>query len=107
MDSTLPEKLTKGGEVIHEVEREADQSSDTVTIDPEVERRCMRKFDLFVMPQILILLLLGYLDRSNVGKWRPTKPQASLSAPGKALKVEPRPPLFPQATRASWASKPT
>lgn len=49
---------------------ETEQSSETTDIDPEVERQCMRKFDLFVMPQIFIILLLGYLDRSNIGTWQ-------------------------------------
>lgn len=66
MDSTYIEKETKDG--IHEVVHETDVSSETLTIDPEVERRCWLKFDLLVMPQLAILILLGYLDRSNIGK---------------------------------------
>lgn len=66
MDSTYMEKETKNG--IHEEIHETDVSSETLTIDPEIERRCWRKFDFLVMPQLAILILLGYLDRSNIGK---------------------------------------
>lgn len=66
MDSTYIEKATKNG--IHEEVHETDVSSETLTIDPEIERRCWRKFDVLVMPQLAILVTLGYLDRSNIGK---------------------------------------
>lgn len=66
MDPTYVEKETKNG--IHEEIHETDVSSETLTIDPEMERRCWRKFDFLVMPQLAILILLGYLDRSNIGK---------------------------------------
>ena len=36
-------------------------------IDPELEKRTLRKFDLFVLPQMMILILIAYLDRSNIG----------------------------------------
>lgn len=38
-----------------------------IEIDPVVERRVMRKFDMFVVPQMIILVILAYLDRSNIG----------------------------------------
>lgn len=66
MDSTYIEKATKNG--IQEEIHETDVSSETLTIDPEIERRCWRKFDVLVMPQLAILVTLGYLDRSNIGK---------------------------------------
>lgn len=72
MDSpSLPtEKESKYGEVTvaHELGHESDQSSQTAVIDPEVERRCIRKFDRLVMPQMLLIYLLSYLDRSNLGE---------------------------------------
>ena len=36
-------------------------------IDPALERRVLRKFDCYVLPQILVMVLLAYLDRSNIG----------------------------------------
>ncbi|KAL1959732.1 hypothetical protein VTO42DRAFT_1318 [Malbranchea cinnamomea] len=38
-----------------------------VEIDPVLERRVMRKFDMFVVPQMILLVILAYLDRSNIG----------------------------------------
>lgn len=36
-------------------------------VDPVLERQALRKFDCYVLPQILIMVLLAYLDRSNIG----------------------------------------
>lgn len=36
-------------------------------IDPQHEKRTLRKFDLCVLPQMMILILIAYLDRSNIG----------------------------------------
>lgn len=33
------------------------------------ERRVLSKFDKFVMPQMAILVLFAYLDRTNIGKF--------------------------------------
>lgn len=37
-------------------------------IDPKLERTVLHKFDLWVLPQMMILFLLAYLDLSNIGK---------------------------------------
>lgn len=37
------------------------------TYDVELERRTLRKFDFFVLPQFMIMVLISYLDRSNIG----------------------------------------
>lgn len=79
MDSTYIEKETKNG--IHEDIHETDVSSETLTIDPEIESRCWRKFDFLVMPQLAILILLGYLDRSNIGKLWPHLLSSAKKAP--------------------------
>ncbi|VUC31689.1 unnamed protein product [Clonostachys rosea] len=39
-------------------------------IDPDIENAAVKKFDRYVLPQILILVLLSYLDRSNIGNAR-------------------------------------
>ncbi|KAH8720649.1 putative transporter [Beauveria bassiana] len=39
-------------------------------IDKESERRVLSKFDWFVMPQMSILVLFAYLDRTNIGNAR-------------------------------------
>lgn len=39
----------------------------TIQIDKEDERRVLSKFDWFVMPQMAILVIFAYLDRTNIG----------------------------------------
>lgn len=41
-----------------------------IYIDPIIQRRALRRFDFVVLPQIMILSILGYLDRSNLGNAR-------------------------------------
>lgn len=36
--------------------------------DPEIELRTLRKFDRWLLPPLSVILLLAYLDRSNLGK---------------------------------------
>lgn len=38
-----------------------------VIIDPRKEKAVIRKFDLFVLPQFVIIMVLAYLDRTNIG----------------------------------------
>lgn len=44
-----------------------EQGETTPYIDPDLEKRTLRTFDLFVLPQMMILILIAYLDRSNIG----------------------------------------
>jgi hypothetical protein len=37
------------------------------TIHPQSERRVVWKLDLFIAPVIMLLQLISYLDRSNIG----------------------------------------
>ncbi|KAH7120599.1 major facilitator superfamily domain-containing protein [Dactylonectria macrodidyma] len=41
-----------------------------VFIDPVLEKRTIAKFDKFMMPQMALLMLIAYLDRSNIGNAR-------------------------------------
>lgn len=43
---------------------EADQG---IFVDPVIEKRALRKFDMVMMPQIVILVIISMLDRSNIG----------------------------------------
>ncbi|CAK7266666.1 hypothetical protein SEPCBS57363_002205 [Sporothrix epigloea] len=43
---------------------------DTIYIDPAKEKAVIRKFDKYVLPQAFLILLLNYLDRSNIGNAR-------------------------------------
>lgn len=42
-------------------------TGETVAIEPAAERRALSRFDWFVMPQMAILVLFAYLDRTNIG----------------------------------------
>jgi hypothetical protein len=44
-----------------------EESDGSIHIDPELERKVLKKFDMLVMPQFIIIILLAYLDRSNIG----------------------------------------
>lgn len=37
-------------------------------LDPEMERKTLRKFDMCLLPQIAVLIIIGYLDRTNIGE---------------------------------------
>ena len=37
-------------------------------IDPELEKKVLRKFDIWLLPQMMILVMISFLDRSNIGK---------------------------------------
>lgn len=39
-----------------------------IHIDPDVQKRALRKFDFCILPQIMIISIIGYMDRSNMGK---------------------------------------
>lgn len=40
-----------------------------IQLDPALEKQTLRRFDLFLLPQIAILIVIGYLDRTNVGRF--------------------------------------
>lgn len=40
-----------------------------IHIDLAVQRRTLRRFDFFILPQIMIISIIGYMDRSNMGTW--------------------------------------
>jgi len=37
------------------------------TVDPELEKRVLRKLDLNILPLIMLMQLISFLDRSNIG----------------------------------------
>jgi hypothetical protein len=37
------------------------------TIDPEAEKKLLRKCDIRVLPPLFVLFLLAFLDRTNIG----------------------------------------
>jgi hypothetical protein len=38
-----------------------------LSYDLEAEKRVLRKFDKFLLPPLAVILLIAYLDRSNLG----------------------------------------
>ena len=38
-----------------------------VYIDPVMEKRILRKFDMFALSQYTLIIILAYLDRTNIG----------------------------------------
>ncbi|KAF2422445.1 MFS general substrate transporter [Tothia fuscella] len=57
--------LEKSGDPAHHDKLEAQHP-----IDPVVEKRVVRKSDMHVVPLVMALYLLAYLDRSNIGNAR-------------------------------------
>lgn len=51
-------------------EEPVDTSEDAlqhISIDPAIQARALRKFDYLVIPQIMVISIIGYIDRSNLG----------------------------------------
>jgi hypothetical protein len=38
-----------------------------LSFDSEAEKKVLRKFDKFLLPPLAVILLIAYLDRSNLG----------------------------------------
>ena len=49
-----------------------DGNGETMELNNAQEQRVLSKFDRFVMPQMAILVLFAYLDRTNIGNYRPS-----------------------------------
>ena len=39
-----------------------------LTIDPAAEKKLVRKLDLWLSPMMVLVFLVSYLDRSNIGE---------------------------------------
>jgi hypothetical protein len=46
---------------------ESDEASLNVLIDPGLEKKLVRKLDLYIIPVYLIIYIFSFLDRSNIG----------------------------------------
>lgn len=51
-------------------EKQIDRESVPPPIDHEAEARLLRKLDLFIVPPVMLLYLLSFLDRVNIGNAR-------------------------------------
>ena len=61
---------------------DSDQGSVLVFIDPDKERRVVRKLDLNLMPICMAAFILNYLDRSNIGNAKIAGMVKDLHMPG-------------------------
>jgi hypothetical protein len=57
----------KSMEKITQLGAEWDEASLTVSIDPELEKKLVRKLDLFIIPVYVIIYIFSFLDRSDIG----------------------------------------
>jgi hypothetical protein len=61
----LNEKATEGSII----EKDAQVgTSEEIHIDPVAEKRLIRRLDLMLSPMMVLIFLVAYLDRSNIGK---------------------------------------
>ncbi|KAF9770567.1 hypothetical protein IL306_011875 [Fusarium sp. DS 682] len=64
------EASEKQSELKTPLDHELDQNSGEMNDITKVERKVLSKFDKFVMPQMALLVLFAYLDRTNIGNAR-------------------------------------
>ncbi|KAF8853263.1 major facilitator superfamily protein [Acephala macrosclerotiorum] len=67
------------GDIVHT--EDIEKSEQTIAIDAAAEKALLRKIDLHVVPPLLILFLLAFLDRVNIGN-------AKIQGMTKELKME-------------------
>ncbi|KAK6359159.1 hypothetical protein TWF696_000327 [Orbilia brochopaga] len=56
----------------------AGSGSPSIDIDPEEEKRLVRKIDLIILPTMWLMYLLSYMDRTNIGNAKVAGMQADL-----------------------------
>lgn len=66
-DQKSPSKETTSQDEIQKMQSTNQGTTSDIQLDPALEKQTLRKFDLFLLPQIAILIIIGYLDRTNVG----------------------------------------
>ena len=54
-------------EKVTQLEPESDESSLGLSIDPLLEKKLVRKLDLYIIPVYMIIYIFSFLDRSNIG----------------------------------------
>ncbi|CAI6099459.1 unnamed protein product [Clonostachys chloroleuca] len=55
------------GEVLEGMPSVASVALSQVPVDLEFEKQALKKFDMFLLPQLALLTILAYLDRTNIG----------------------------------------
>ncbi|EGX45257.1 hypothetical protein TWF173_006922 [Orbilia oligospora] len=59
--------LTDTKQHAEDVEYAGSGSAPSVEIDPEEEKRLVRKIDMIILPTMWLMYLLSYMDRTNIG----------------------------------------
>lgn len=62
-----PHKM-KDGNLLETMPSYAPGSLSQINVDPELEKRSLRKFDIFLLPQLALVTIVAYLDRTNLGE---------------------------------------
>lgn len=57
------------GEVLEGMPSVASGTFFPVAVDLELEKQALKKFDMFLLPQLALLTILAYLDRTNIGTY--------------------------------------
>lgn len=55
-----------GSDVVDEADK-PELASSEIYIDPAAEKRLIRKLDYMLSPMMVLMFLVAYLDRSNIG----------------------------------------
>ena len=64
---TTDTEADKRSTVHHEDVLKEDVLDADVVIDPEAEKKLLRKLDLRVVPPLFLMFLFAFLDRTNIG----------------------------------------
>ncbi|KAF1956840.1 major facilitator superfamily transporter [Byssothecium circinans] len=70
---------------VHEKDHEVSDSE--IYIDPEAEKRLVRKLDWMLSPMMVLIFLVAYLDRANIGNAAIAGMNADLQLTGNRLNV--------------------
>ncbi|KEF52808.1 uncharacterized protein A1O9_11225 [Exophiala aquamarina CBS 119918] len=66
-DQKSPSMEATAQDEMQKMQSTAQGTVSDIQLDPALEKQTLRRFDLFLLPQIAILIIIGYLDRTNVG----------------------------------------
>ena len=63
----------------------SEEGSTNIVIDPEAERRLLRKLDMYILPGVFITYLFSFLDRTNIGNAKTAGMPADLHLVGNQI----------------------
>ncbi|CAK7243534.1 MAG: hypothetical protein STHCBS139747_005059 [Sporothrix thermara] len=65
----------------------SEEGSTNIVIDPEAERRLLRKLDMYILPGVFITYLFSFLDRTNIGNAKTAGMPADLHLVGNQINI--------------------